>query len=187
MKSIDIILSMLIIIFFAVLFGINKIISKTITIEKNWSKNRCNPIVMPFVSLFGHDAVTNFKSCIQMLEKKYMAEILAPYDANTTKLANEAVKINDSITITRNYINQLRDYIEIIVTNIYGVILNLLIEIQRTLIMIKNVVSKMTAVIGAISYSVKGLVKTGESVIDGPPGELVKSLSTTIIDNQTFL
>lgn len=177
MKSTDINLSILIIMLFGVLITITKITSKIKSFEKNWSTNRCNPLIMPFVSLFGQDATQNFMSCIQMLEMKYMEDILTPYKENAKTLADIAKELASSVKAMRAFINKLRQFIAVIVSNIYGVILNLLIEIQRTLLWIKGVVSKMTGILTAISYNINGVITTGESIEKGPPGVLVKAIS----------
>lgn len=177
MKSSDIVLSILIFILFGMLFTATKTTTKIKKIEKNWATYRCNPLVMPFVSLFGHDSTQNFMTCIQALQTKYMYDILEPVNYNITVLTVIGSQLAESVNSMRAFMNNLRNFISDIVKNIYNVILNLLIEIQRSLIWIKSVVSKMTGILTAISYNMKGGITTGESIGKGPPGILVKSLS----------
>ena len=177
MNASDLKLTILIIMIFGLLIIVTKSSVKIKTFEKNWSTNRCNPLIMPFVSLFGQDATQNFMSCIQLLELKYLDDMLKPVTDNVTTLGEIATDLGTSVISMRLFIDRLRNFIAVIISNIYTVILNLLIEIQRTLIWIKGVVSKMTGILIAITFNMDGSITTGESMGKGPPGELVKSLS----------
>ena len=46
-------------------------------IKKNWPKYKCNPMIMPFSGMFGHDEYTNFTECIQTMQSDYMSYFTA--------------------------------------------------------------------------------------------------------------
>ena len=47
-------------------------------ITKNWPKYRCNPMIMPFASLFGYDATENFNYCMKNIFSANAGTVLAP-------------------------------------------------------------------------------------------------------------
>ena len=47
-------------------------------ITKNWPKYRCNPMIMPFASLFGYDATENFNYCMKNIFNVNAGTVLAP-------------------------------------------------------------------------------------------------------------
>ena len=40
-------------------------------IKKEWPNYRCNPTVMPFANVFGHDTMKNFTYCVQNLQSTF--------------------------------------------------------------------------------------------------------------------
>ena len=60
MDSYDITLTITIILLFIFLFVFNIFTIGIKNIKNNWPKYRCNPSVMPFASMFGHDSSQNF-------------------------------------------------------------------------------------------------------------------------------
>jgi hypothetical protein len=70
-------LSILTIIQIVILFYV--IIGGTISeILHNWPKYRCNPMIMPFASLYGHDATENFNFCMKNIFNINAAAVLGP-------------------------------------------------------------------------------------------------------------
>jgi hypothetical protein len=63
-----------------------------------------------------------------------------------------------------------------IVTSIFGVFLNILIEFQRLTIAIKDMFAKFIGVLATLMYTLSGSVMTMNSMWAGPPGQLVKEL-----------
>jgi len=47
-------------------------------IANNWPKYRCNPLIMPFASLFGADATENFNFCMKSIFTSNAGPVLAP-------------------------------------------------------------------------------------------------------------
>ena len=151
MKTTDIGLSLLIIILFILLLTFSSMSSKIRSVENNWEKYRCNPLIMPFVGLAGHDSSQNFIKCVQSLQTYNMGKILEPINYNIKTLGVIGEQLKESLESINTLINNLRVFIADIVKNIYSIILNLLIEIQRSLLWTKDVVIKMTIVLDEIS------------------------------------
>ena len=51
-------------------------------VRQNWDEYKCNPLVMPFTSIIGHDPVNNLNECIRSTQADYMKTFLDPiYDS----------------------------------------------------------------------------------------------------------
>lgn len=175
-RPVDVGLSMLIVGLLGILILYSEMSVYIMSVDKDWTANRCNPMVMPFVSLVGYDATKNFMQCVKAAESKNMADILRPINDRINGLSDKASLINTSIDNARKDISSMRDNITDEIENIYSVILNILISIQRSLIWIKEVISKMVGILTALSYSMKGGIIVGNNIIEGP----IKSLSDKI-------
>ena len=47
-------------------------------IKRNWNKYKCNPGVMPFAAVFGHDPKKNLNECIKLTQVNFMSAFLEP-------------------------------------------------------------------------------------------------------------
>lgn len=183
----DILLTIIIIIVFVALFMVN-ILSVGITnIEDNWPTYRCNPVVMPFAGMFGQDAAQNFTYCIQTMQTNYMDILQQPITYNLDVIGNLGSSLTDDINSVRAFIDDLRNYITEIIQNIFGVFLNILIEFQRLLMMIKDMVGKLSGIMMTLIYTLSGAVTTMESTWNGPPGQLVQALQGLCFHPETMI
>ena len=173
----DIGLTILIIGLLGILILYSTITSYIMSIDRSWTANRCNPLIMPFVSLVGQDATKNFMQCVNAAESKNMQVILSPVNNRINELAKTANVINSSIGNARHDLHSMRDNISTIIENIYTVILNLLIATQSSLIWIKEVINKMVGILTALSYSMTGGILVGKGIINGPVTNLVNEIS----------
>lgn len=145
-------------------------------IQDNWPTYRCNPVVMPFASIFGQDPVSNFTYCIQTMQSNYMDYLLQPVNYNLSNVANIGSVITDSMNSARAFINNLRNFITEIIQNVFGVFLNILIEFQRIMVDIKDMVAKLVGILATLMYTVEGSMYTMQSTWNGAPGKMVRAL-----------
>ena len=61
MRSSDVIRSIVIIICFFIIYSVVRVSDTIVDMSSDWSKYRCNPMFMPFASVFGHSAKENFR------------------------------------------------------------------------------------------------------------------------------
>lgn len=156
-------------------------------IEDNWPTYRCNPVVMPFAGMFGQDAVSNFTYCIQTMQTNYMDILQQPITYNLDVISNLGSSLTDSINSIRGFIDYLRNAITEIIQNVFGVFLNILIEFQRILMLIKDMVGKLSGIMVTLVYTLSGAVSTMESTWSGPPGQLVQALQGLCFHPDTIL
>lgn len=176
MKSSDISLSLFIILVFVLLYVFNILAVGIKTVEQNWPTYRCNPVVMPFASVFGHDAGENFTYCIQTMQTNYMGYLMQPLNYNLDVISNLGAGITQALNDVRAFFNTLRDMVTNLVQSIFGVFLNILIEFQRLTLNIKDLFAKMMGILATLLYTLSGSIMTMESTWAGPPGQLVRAL-----------
>ena len=180
MKSSDIGLTLLIFIIFIALYASNLLAIGIQNIKNNWVKYRCNPMVIPFSKTFspnGISASDNFVYCVQNVQKSYMKSLLQPVNFNLNLSANILGSLTETINDLRAFFAQIRSLVTNIFGNIFSVFLNLIIEVQRVTINIKDLFGKIVAIMGTMMYILSGSIMTMESAWKGPPGGLVRTVS----------
>jgi hypothetical protein len=176
MKTSDLLSAIFIIIVFIGLYVLSFLVIGTKYIQDHWSLYRCNPTVMPFSGMFGHDAGENFTYCIQNMQTDYMGYLLEPVNYMTSVTAGSLDDIGSSLNNFRNMFSYIRDSVTGIVTGIFSVFLNMLIEFQKITMGIKDLMGKTVGVLTTLLYVVDGTVMTMQSGWNGPPGQLVRSI-----------
>lgn len=183
----DIMLTLLILFVFLIIIMYSTISEYIATADKSWAANRCNPLVMPFVGLVGHDAAKNFMRCVKSADSKNINNILDPVKVDIDTLNNRLKSLNNIVDNTRTDLFAMRDNTSDVFEKIYNVIFNLLSETQRSLIWIKDVISKMVGVLTALSYSMQGNSIIDKSILTGPAEKIKQSIRygpMTILERQ---
>lgn len=173
----DFYLSILIVIIFF-LISINGILlTQYELIKKQWSKMKCNPLVMPFAGFFGEDPLRNFENCIKDIQIGYMDIALRPLNINIGFLSDIGTYLLDAIVNVRQMLNFLRNSLMSITTAIFGIFSNVLVEFQKLSLGIKDSTSKIAAVMFVMVNTLRGSVMTMQSAWKGPPGEMLRGIA----------
>jgi len=176
MKTSDLTLTIIIIFLFLLLYIFNFLVTGIQKIKDNWPKYRCQPLVMPFAGIFGHNSKENFAYCIQNMQKGFMEPILKPLSFNIDVLSDVTSGLTDNLNNTRNFLKDFRVSTGGAINNIFTSIGNISIEAQRVFINIKDTVGKLTGIMTTVLYTLDGSIMTMTSAWNGPPGKLVKAL-----------
>jgi len=176
MKTSDLTLTIIIIFLFLLLYIFNFLVTGIQKIKDNWPKYRCQPLVMPFAGIFGHDSKENFAFCIQNMQKGFMEPILKPLNFDIDVLSNVTAGLSDNLNNTRNFLREFRISTGGAINNIFTSIGNITIEAQRVFINIKDTIGKLTGIMTTVLYTLDGSIMTMESAWSGPPGKLVRAL-----------
>lgn len=187
MKSSDITLTFLIIFVFIVIYLFNILSIGIKKIENDWPTYRCNPVVMPFASVFGQDTTSNFTYCIQTMQGNYMNYLLEPMHYNFSVIGELGETIRNAMNSARAFINNLRNFVSSIIQNVFGVFLNILLEFQKVTMALKDMVSKMVAVIATLMYTIEASMYAGQSTWNGAPGKAVRALAGFCFDPNTLI
>lgn len=176
MDAYDLISAIIIILVFVGLYFASVLGIGLKQIENDWPKYRCNPSVMPFAGLFNHDVMQNFSFCIQNMQSSSMGVFLEPIHYALSFGGELTGIISEAVNAVRAFFNNIRNWITTIVKSIFGVFLNMLIEIQKLTLNIEDLFRKTLGVLAAFLYVLSGAVLTGKSVWAGPPGKIVRAI-----------
>lgn len=176
MKGSDIILTLVIFLIFVGLFMFNIFVTGMKDIKDNWPEYRCNPTIMPFASHFGVDPTENFTYCIQNMQTGFMGYLLEPVNYSLSLVNSLGGEFTESIQSIRKVLNNVRNFISSIVQSIFGVFLNILIQFQKIIIAMKDMVGKIVGIITVLLYTIDGVMKTMQSAWGSPAGGVMRAL-----------
>ena len=178
MRSSDITLSIFIITIFILLFTHSALATGINHVKNNWSLYRSNPLFMPFAGLFGHNVKDNFTNSVQNIFVDMLGYLLQPLHYLISVINDVTSGLMDAIQDIRKFFNFFRSAISSVFGSIFSVFLNILTQMQYILIKIKDMLGKVIGIMATIMYILQGSVMTMQSSWNGPPGEMVRIMST---------
>lgn len=187
MKSSDLFLTFFIFIIFSILIITNVLVAKRNEIMENWPKYRCNPTILPFASHFGRDPTSNFIYCVQNTQTSYMSYLLQPIYYLISNLGEMISNLTNSLQAIRGFLNYFRNMTGGLLFNIMGVFMNILIELQKIIISLKDAMAKIGGIITVQIYLFDGLFLTAQSVWNGPIGGSVRALTGCFEESTEFV
>lgn len=170
----DLTLSIIIICIFIALYIFNFLVVSIQRIKENWPIYRCQPLVMPFASFFGHNTSKNFAFCIRNMQSGFMDDLIKPVNFNIGLLGD----ITDKLSLDFDYVRKMMAFIRAksmdSFLNIFSSMFNIVVEVQRVLIISKDTVGKLSNLMVSLLYILNGSFMTMTSTWNGPPGDLVR-------------
>jgi hypothetical protein len=148
-------------------------------IKKNWPIYRCNPSYW----IFSDNLSDDFTYCVQNTQMNMMDFLLQPLNYMVSSLSSIGGGLGESINNIRIVFSSIKNFVGEIIQNVFGVFLNLIIEFQKMIISIKDMVGKMIGIVVTIMYVLDGSIKTMNSTWKGPPGQLVKAIGSCFHPN----
>ena len=179
MKFQDAALSLLIILLFVGLYAFSILSMGKKHLHSNWPKYRCNPMMMPFAEQLGPpgtDTTKNFTSCVQTQVKGLMGTLLQPIHYATSLANSSTGGIMTAVDDVRKVFDYVKNMVTQIVQQIIGVFMNILIEVLKLIIKLKDLGSKIMGVMTLTIFMVDGMYKSGASIWAGPVGDVVRFL-----------
>ena len=176
MAASDVTLTVIIVITFIALYLFNILAIGIQRIKDNWPLYRCQPMIMPFASWFGHNTSKNFAYCIQNIQTNFMSELLKPMNLNIGILGKLTSGLTGNLNFARGFMSGFRFDLGDIFSNIFATLFNVMVEVQRLVINLKDVIGKFTGILITTLYVLDGALLTMTSAWAGPPGELVRVL-----------
>ena len=110
MRSSDITLTVIIIIVFVLLMVFNILAVGIKQIKEDWPTYRCNPSIMPFASVFGHDTGENFTYCIQTMQTNYMGHLMQPITYNLDSVGDIGGQLSKAVNDIRAFFSKIRSF-----------------------------------------------------------------------------
>ena len=194
MKGGDIGMTITIFIIFLLLFLFNILSAGAKEIKENWPEYRCNPMMMPFAKKFGNmDPNDNFTYCVQNMQANYMGTILQPVTHSLGMMGGLAGDLGTGINSVRHMFDFIRKSLSGIIGKIYNTFLNIIIEFQKSLISLNDMVNKIMGLMYTLMYTMEGTVHAMKSGWNGPPGSMLQALgcfdpdTNVQLNNDTFI
>ena len=176
MKFKDIAYVVLIIVAFGILHLTGFIMLRLKELEEDWPKHRCNPMTMPFASYLGHDPIANFTYCVGNIQKDLMGFFLEPLQYVLSMVGKLGEWILSRLNLLREFFNMFRQFLNTMVGDIYGMFVNVLIQVQGLVIKLKDTVMKLVGILMTFMYLIQGAMMTGQSINRGPIGETLRAI-----------
>lgn len=176
MKTSDITQTVIIFSVFLILHLFNILSAGLQNIKDNWPTYRCNPMIMPFASVFGYSSGENFTYCVQNMQSDYMSYLLQPVNFDMEILGSMGGQLGTSVNSARGFISYFRTQLADIVGSIYGVFLNIMIHFQQLMINMQDMIGKLSGAMTTLVYILKGSLMTMDSTWAGPPGQVVRAV-----------
>jgi hypothetical protein len=107
-----------------------------------------------------------------------MGYLLQPLNYMISSLTSVGGQFGESMNNIRTMFSNIRGFVADIIQNVFGVFLNLIVEFQKIIISIKDMVGKMIGIVVTIMYVLDGSIKTMNSAWSGPPGQLVQAIGS---------
>lgn len=139
----------------------------------NWSLYRNNPLFL----IFSPDIEADFTYIIQNIQTNYMGYLLEPLNYITSTLGSLGSTLTDGLQDARNVISNVRTFLSDIAKQVMGIFLNLIIEFQKIIIKIKDLVQKLVGIMTVVLFVVENCILTMKSAWNGPPGQMVRAIS----------
>ena len=119
MAASDITLTIIIVITFIALYLFNIFAVGIQRIKDNWPIYRCQPMIMPFASWFGHNTSKNFAYCIQNIQTNFMDDLLKPMNLNIGILDKLTSGLSTNLNFGRGFMSGFRFNLGDIFSNIF--------------------------------------------------------------------
>jgi len=153
-------------------------------IADDWINQRCKPQYIPFAGHITHpDGVTpfqytsdNFQFCIQDILNNVTDYALEPFQYMILALTDVFSVFNEAIQQTRVAMDTLRSGVAVITEDIMSRLLNILIPIQKMLISVIDIFSKIQGTMAAGLFTVLGTYYTLQSLMGAMLELIIKIL-----------
>jgi len=145
-------------------------------VKDNWPLFKCSPIYMMTASFFGYDTETNFQQCIQTMQTGYMSVLMEPANYVMSVTTGAIGGLTDGLNDVREFMNNFRVNMTGNIQNIFGVFLNMLVQIQVMVIKMKDMMAKNIGIMTTLMYTMDTSVQTMENTWAGPIGNVVRAL-----------
>ena len=144
-------LILIIIVAFVLIIGIGKIFNIR-NIKNNWAEERCNPMIMPFASIFGYNTKENFDFCMGKTFNSYSMPYFGSIGTMFSQITGLLTMIFDSISSLRNTVASLGGGINVVFQEFTERISNFFFKLRVSAIHIKTLIGRMYAILFSVMY-----------------------------------
>ena len=175
----DIASAVLIIIIFAVLLLFITLSIGIARIRNNWDEYKCNPAVIPFASVFGHDPVTTFNQCIQLSQGDFMSGFLDPIYKALANFAESGALFTSIFEMLKLGMNDQQMGMFNLAETIGAKMKSVVTELDLLFISVTDMFAKLGSAITVIYYLIQTGVGTSSALWEELPGTVIRLLTGT--------
>jgi hypothetical protein len=177
MKFSDIFLATFIILIFMICTLVTYLTKGFKYIQDNWILYRCNPLIMPFSSYFGHDTEKNFGICVGQMQKDAMPIFTAPLHAGHAVMSQNIDALSSQVDSIRKFQGKLRPALAGNFLSVFNIFGNVISAFHQFINGFKDLLMRVLAVMATLLYLLQGQQMMGESIVNGPMMGAMRILS----------
>jgi hypothetical protein len=121
-------------------------------VADNWPKYRCDPSIMPFASIYGHDTVENFNYCMSNIFGTFSNDTTSSFGGAMTGFTDILQMLLNSINGIRTTIVTLKGGIDLTFQEFIDRISVFFLRLRLSAIRLKYMMSRLYAIVFSIMY-----------------------------------
>lgn len=133
-------------------------------INENWATYRCNPMVMPFAGVLGHDPSENFNHCTSSIQAVTVNNVMKPFNQQMNQIKKVSKENSKKSRETAHRQRGFMSVISKLSDSLNDVSTNLAVETNRGSMAVTNVFRKMAGIMQVVNHTVQGVSITGKSI-----------------------
>ncbi len=142
---------LLFILIIVLIIGINTVFDID-NVSKDWANQRCNPMIMPFASIFGYNTKENFEFCMGKVFNVHSLPFIGSITMMFSKFTDLLQSIFNSLNSLRNVIASLGGGINIVFQEFTERISTFFFKLRLSAIHIKSLFMRMYAILFSVMY-----------------------------------
>tara|TARA_B100001769_G_scaffold275313_1_gene277113 strand:- start:3915 stop:4841 length:927 start_codon:yes stop_codon:yes gene_type:complete len=164
---------LLIFLIFAIIHLVIIFVVEYENIKKKWPQYKCNPMIMPFARVFGHDEFTNFTECIQTMQSDYMDYLLQPLHLDISIITQMGNLFSEGTLGAFSLITNLQSVLKKIFEQISQLFSQIIIEIQKMTINLNDIFGKIGGMFILIKHIIEGIGLSMVSLEQSVVGDVI--------------
>ena len=109
----------------------------------DWENYRCNPLVMPFASYFGHNASENLEGCLSVSFKLFFDMLMAPFNGMMSMISGLLGNLVTQLNFIRNLTAPIREFVKSAAQSVFKKTENLMNVVMFTFLKMNDILKKI--------------------------------------------
>lgn len=161
-------------IIFLICLGYMLLVENRQKIRDDWDHYRCNPLVMPFASYFGHNPAENFEGCLSVSFKMFFDVLMAPFNGMMSMISGLLGNLVTQLNFIRNLTAPIREFIKSAAQSVFKKTENLMNVVMFTFLKMNDILKRVFANFRLMVYTLEATQMTLTSTWNGPIGKMVR-------------
>jgi hypothetical protein len=146
-------------------------------IRNNWEQYKCNPAIMPFAPIFGHDVSKNFNECVKTTQVDFMGSFLEPVYQSLTYFSQNGATYTDMFERLKLFGNTQDNEMSNFADDAKNRLYKMGDSSNKIFIGVVDTFSKLSSTITILFYTLKSGLVAGENAWNELPGTFIKIAS----------